>query len=337
MSFAQNVIKELNKFRANPKSIQRQCELIHKGLSRLKSNDPFLKEIESFIKTLESMRPLPELRYNEVLTEAAKKELPNFRGRANYQKCKKAHSLKGIVPDNYLEAVPALIADDGADEPVNVLTKTLLNRDDKAKEGRSIICDPKYTQVGVAQEEFQEENMVILIFATKPVENKPIKTTKNDFILNIQYHETKDIKKPKLEAHVHHRIKGDIFGGGNFEKTSFQKQVFTQGGSRPKLDTNVNPQPLRGNKSAARITAKTASGKNEKIQESSLKRRNDGTSTKNTSVTTKTSTRTSGGAGGSTSSTTKTTTTKTTTTRTSGNNETGGSSVRQKFLKNRRF
>ena len=345
MSFAKNVIKELNKFRANPKSIQHQCELIHKGLSRLKGNDPFLKEIESFIKTLESMRPLPELRYNEVLTEAAKKELPNFRGRSNYQKVKKAHSLKGIVPDDYLEAVPALVADDGADEPINVLTKTLLNREDKAKEGRAVICDPKYTQVGVAQEEFQEENMVILIFATKPVENKPIKTSKNDFILNIQYHETKDIKKPKFESQVYHRIKGDIFGGENFEKTSFQKQVYTQGGNRPKLDSNVNPQPLRGNKSAAKITAKTASGKNEKIQESSMKRRNDGTSTKNTSVTTKTSTRTSGGAGGSTgSSTTKTTTTKTTTTRfsagTSGNaskNETGGSSVREKFLKKRRF
>ena len=347
MSFAQNVIKELNKFRSNPKSIEHQCELVHKGLSRFKSNDPFLKEIESFIKTLESMRPLPELRYNEVLTEAAKKELPNFRGRANYKKCKKANSLKGIVPDYYLEAVPALVADDGADEPINVLTKVLLNREDKAKEGRAILCDPKFTQIGVAQEEFQEENMVILILATKFVENKPIKTTKNDFILNIQYHETKDIKKPKLEAFVHHRIKGDIFGGGNFEKTSFQKQVFTQGGNRPKLDTNANPQPLRGNKSASKITAKTktASGKNEKIQESSMTRRNDGTSTKNTSVTTKTSTRTSGGAGASTgTSTTKTTTTKTTTTRfsagTSGNdskNETGGSSVRQKFLKKRRF
>ena len=312
MSFAQNVIKELNKFRSNPKSIEHKCELVHKGLSRFKSNDPFLKEIESFIKTLESMKPLPELRYNEVLTEAAKKELPNFRGRANYKKCKKANSLKGIVPDYYLEAVPALVADDGADEPINVLTKVLLNREDKAKEGRAILCDPKFTQIGVAQEEFQEENMVILILATKFVENKPIKTTKNDFILNIQYHETKDIKKPKLEAFVHHRIKGDIFGGGNFEKTSFQKQVFTQGGNRPKLDTNVNPQPLRGNKSAAKITAKTKTA---------------GAST-----------------GRSTTKTTTSTTTKTTTTRfsagTSGNdskNETSGSSVRQKFFKKRRF
>ena len=36
--FAQDVIKELNNFRSNPKSIQHQCELIRKGLSRLKGD-----------------------------------------------------------------------------------------------------------------------------------------------------------------------------------------------------------------------------------------------------------------------------------------------------------
>ena len=351
--FAKNVIKELNKFRANPKSIEHQCELIHKGLSRLKGNDPFLKEIESFIKQLESMKPLAELRYNQELTEAAKKELPNFRGRTNYQKYKKGNSLKGIVPDHYLEATPALVADDGADEPVNVVTKVLLNRLDKAKEGRAILCDPKFTQVGVAQEEFQEENMVIIVLATKFVENKPIKSTKNEFLINIQYHETKDIKKPKFESHVYHRIKGDIFGGENFEKTTFQKAVFNQGGNRPKLDQKGDDQgqKLRGNKSASRITAtrvkdpSTVSAKNEKIQETSLKRRNEGTSSKtetrtekkttstsirgqqketNSSVTSKTTTRTTKGN----AETKKTTTTTTTTTTTGGS---GGSSLRQKY------
>ena len=39
--FADNVIKELNKFHDNPKSIQRQCELIRKGFSRIKAGDPF--------------------------------------------------------------------------------------------------------------------------------------------------------------------------------------------------------------------------------------------------------------------------------------------------------
>ena len=179
--FSQNVIKELNKFGSNPKSIQHQYELIHHDLSRLKGNDPFLKEIESFIKELQSMRNLQELKYNEDLTEAAKKEIPNFRGRENCKKYKKANALKGIVPDNYLEANPALVADDGADQPINILTKTLLNKNDKAKEGKALLS-------GIAHEEFQEENTVTLIFSTKFVDSKPIKTTKNDFIMNIQYH-----------------------------------------------------------------------------------------------------------------------------------------------------
>ena len=299
--FSQNVIKELNKFRSNPKSIQHQCELIQKGFSRLRANDPFLKEIESFVKELEIIKPVPELTYNEVLSEAAKKELPKFRGRSDYKKYRTGKSLKGIVPDNYLEAFPALIADDGADEPINVLTKTLLNKLDKLKEGRSILCDAKYTQVGIAHEVFDEENMVILIFASKCVEIEPIHSTKKDFLFNIQYHETKAIKKPRLQAFVHHRIRGDIFGGGeNFEKTKFQKAIYSQGPNRPKLEKsklNENQEILRGNKSVkvmtkyssrttdpnkAKIKAPTATttAKNEKIQETSTKRRNEGTSSK---------------------------------------------------------
>ena len=47
--FAQNVLRELNKFRQNPRSIQRQCDLVRKGFSRIRHGDPFLKEIEYFI------------------------------------------------------------------------------------------------------------------------------------------------------------------------------------------------------------------------------------------------------------------------------------------------
>ena len=86
--------------------------------------------------------------------------------------------MKGIVPDIYLEAYPALVADNGADESINVLAKVLLNKLDTLKKGRSILCDKKYTQIGIAQEEFQEENIVILIFATRYIDDEPIKSTK---------------------------------------------------------------------------------------------------------------------------------------------------------------
>ena len=171
--FAKDVIKELNQFRSNPKSIQHQCEVIRKGFSRIKQGDPFLNEIDYFVKELESMKQLPQLELNEVLSEAAAKELPNFRGKSSYKKYRRADNIGNIVPDYYLVASPAMVADDGADEPINVLTKILLDKQDRLKDGRDILCDPKFTQVGIAHEIFDEENMVILIFATEYIEDEP--------------------------------------------------------------------------------------------------------------------------------------------------------------------
>jgi len=171
--FAQSVLRELNKFRTNPRSIERQCELVRKGFSRIRHGDPFLKEIDYFIQELQSMNTLPALELNDALTEAAKKELPNFVGKSVYQKYRRAEDVKGIVPDLYMSAYPAMVADDGADEPINVLTKVLLDKQDRFKEGRNILCDSKFTQVGIAHEVFEEENWVICIFASKIVDDEP--------------------------------------------------------------------------------------------------------------------------------------------------------------------
>ena len=352
--FAQEVIRELNKFRSNPKSLQHQCEIIRTGFSRFRAEDPFLKEIDTFVKDLDSLSKLPNLKYNETLSDAAKKELPNFRGKEDYQKYRRA--VKGIVPDHYLVANPAMVADDGADQPINVLTKILLDRNDKAKEGRKILCDPKFTQVGIAHEVFTEDNMVILIFATQSVEDPklraPVKKTKQDFLLNIQYHETKDLKNQKYEVVVNHRIKGDIFGGGKFIKSSSQKEISSKGVSRP----NDNQPKLRGNKSELRTASSSnrpgnardknptsATAKNEKIQQTIMKRRNDGTTSK-TETRTETKTTTSGIRGQpkeNSSTTTKTTTTTRTTKTVTKVEEKGGddagNSVRQKYSKKKRF
>ena len=171
--FAQNVFRELNKFRQNPRSIQHQVELVRKGFSRIRRGDPFLKEIEFFIQDLQSMNSLPVLELNDNLTEAAQQELQNFVGSENYKKYRRGDDLKGIIPDLYAKANPAMVADDGADEPVNVLTKVLLDKQDRFKDGRNILCDPKFTQVGIAHEVLEEENWVILLFASKEVEEEP--------------------------------------------------------------------------------------------------------------------------------------------------------------------
>lgn len=171
--FAQNVLKEVNTFRANPHSIQHQCEVIRKGFSRLRANDPFLNEIDSFVADLKSKKPLPTLELNEALCKSAEKILPSFRGSPSFNKYRKDSDLKGIVPDRYLSADPAMTAVDGADEPVNVLTMILLDKNDVMKDGRSILLDPRYTQIGIGHEEFEGENMVILLFASRYISDEP--------------------------------------------------------------------------------------------------------------------------------------------------------------------
>jgi Ca2+-binding EF-hand superfamily protein len=171
--FAQNVLYELNKFRSSPKSIQHQCELVRKGFSRIRAGDPFLNDIDFFLKQLDSMKQLPVLEFNEILSEAAKRELPSFRGKRGYLKYRRSNGVKGIVPEYYLVASPALAADDGADDPINVLTKILLDKQDRLKEGRDILCDPQFTQVGIAHEVYDEENMIIMLFAREFISDEP--------------------------------------------------------------------------------------------------------------------------------------------------------------------
>ena len=184
-----------------------------------------------------------------------------------------------------------------------------------------------------------------------------IRKKTNPYIDNYSYKETKNIlnKNPRFQVTVEHLRKGDIIGGGNFEETSYQRQVFSQGGNRPKLpDQN---QKLRSNKSDPKMrggsttttTKKTtttrtanknpvsATGKKEKITETTVKRRSEGTGTK-TETRTQSKTTTSGVRGQTSSSTNTKTTTKTT--KLEGGNaggskagSTGGSSIRRKFGK----
>ena len=176
-----------------------------------------------------------------------------------------------------------------------------------------------------------------------------IKKKVNPYIDNYSYVETKNIlnTNPRLQVVVEHRRKGDILGGGNFEETSYQRQVFSQGGNRPKLPPQ--DQKLRGNKSEVKMVKQAAprtgtqtttttkktttrtttrdtkpketktrdknpvssSGKKEKIEETTVRRRNEGTGTK---TQTKTETKTtSSGLRGQQQSKTSSKTTKTTT------------------------
>ena len=166
--FEKDILSEINSFRANPRSIQHQIEVLQKGISRLRSNDPFLKEIDDFIRSIDSIPKMKSLILNKTLSQIAREEVKKFiKNESTYNPYLTGAQMKGIVPAGFLEQKAALIADSGADEAETVVPKILLNKIDKEKKGRQIICTPDYTQVGIASRESEGENYYVIIFANE--------------------------------------------------------------------------------------------------------------------------------------------------------------------------
>jgi Ca2+-binding EF-hand superfamily protein len=164
--FEKTVIENLNKFRENPQSIIHSIEVYRKGLSRIKSKDPLLQEIDKYLLVLQKMKPVPPLTLNSELSKIAQNEAKKFCLNNKDYKCYQVgNELKNVIPDYYLSENPALLADIGSDDPNNQIVKLLLNKVDTKKKGRSFITDPFYTQVGIGLQIFEEENYIILIFA----------------------------------------------------------------------------------------------------------------------------------------------------------------------------
>ena len=171
MKFEKEILSELNSFRDNPKSIQHQIEVLAKGISRLRPKDPFLKEIDDFILTIERIPKMSQIYLNRTLCQVARDEVKKYsRNDSTYIPYLTGNQLKGIVPGGFLNENAALIADSGADEAETVVPKLLLNKMDKEKKGRKILCTPEYTQVGIASTEFEGENYYVLLLANNDVE-----------------------------------------------------------------------------------------------------------------------------------------------------------------------
>ena len=164
--FASGVLTEINKFRENPLSVEKRLQSFKLGLCRLRANDPFIREIENFIKDLGNLRKNPPLELNDTLCESAQSQLDEFvRDPEGYKNYRSEDELVGIVPRHYLKENPVLIVDEGAEEPYEVLNKFLLNKLDPRQFGRRTLCSSDYTQIGLAHTQKDGDNYVICVFA----------------------------------------------------------------------------------------------------------------------------------------------------------------------------
>ena len=153
----------------------------------------------------------------------------------------------------------------------------------------------------------EKNTEITQIASTKPTpktKTKPVRETsprveekivitkkKREYLDNYQYHETKNIKSknPRYQVIVEHKRLGDIIGG-TFEETSYQRQIFAQGSSRPQIveqtttttATGSALPKLKANKSEARLVTKT------KIETTSGPEATETTTTKKRTTTTTT-------------------------------------------------
>ena len=169
--FEKDILSEINSFRENPKSIQHQIEVLGKGISRLRPKDPFLKEIDDFVRTIDRIPKMKPLALNRSLVQVANEEVKKYcRNESTYNPYLTGNQLKGIVPSGFLSQNVALLADSGADEAETVVPKLLLNKMDRERKGRKMLCTPEYTQIGVACREFEGENYYVILFANNDID-----------------------------------------------------------------------------------------------------------------------------------------------------------------------
>ena len=229
--FEKDIFSNINSFRRNPQSIKHQIEVLHRGIGRFKPNDPFLLEIEDFLKTLTSIPKMQPVVINPILCEIAAKEVKKYaKDEDNYIPYRTGKELEGIVPNEFIPEHPALIADNGADEAETIVPKLLLNRLDEGKKGRKILCTKEYTQFGVARTKHQEENYYIIIFANGIPKNDgevTLSVMQKDYVDNYQYYESKFVSNKKPKVVVQHKRHGQIGGSdvGSGEPDIYENQT----------------------------------------------------------------------------------------------------------------
>ena len=94
--FVNQLLSEINKFRADPSEITKSCELVKKGMSRINGKDPFLKEIDKFISEIQDLPEMNQLTLNPTLTKIAEEQVKEF-----YKLLKALFILQTESPDFY--------------------------------------------------------------------------------------------------------------------------------------------------------------------------------------------------------------------------------------------
>lgn len=151
-TFLNKLLKSLNEFRSNPKSLIPVLETSKLGLSRFNStNNSVLTEMTQLIAKLPSIKPMPIFKLNEDLCESANEDLMNTNfDNSKLQRIKSGDELKDIIPDRYLDQNCLLVKDDLVSDSSIFIQKLIVNQEDTKKKGKTYIFDNRYKEIGIA-------------------------------------------------------------------------------------------------------------------------------------------------------------------------------------------
>jgi Ca2+-binding EF-hand superfamily protein len=162
--FRDELLEELNTFRRNPASVVKKLELGKLGVSRMAGTEGFQRSLEDLIGRLKTLSSLPTLIPSPGLCKAAErtldlvaKNLYSANGKELEQR------LQGCV-ENWNKVV--CLADNGSEDPCDVITRLLLDRNDHQRNNSTTLLTPEFRWVGIAVRNYQESDKLIsIIFA----------------------------------------------------------------------------------------------------------------------------------------------------------------------------
>jgi Ca2+-binding EF-hand superfamily protein len=163
-AFRDDLLMELNKFRKEPNSVVKRLELGKLGVSRMSNVAAFQKSLDELIARLKTLNALPTLKLSEGLCKTAEKTLDlvaNNLYSANGRELETR--LKGSV-DNWNKVM--CLADNGSEDPGDVITRLLLDKNDSQRNNSTTLLNPVYRWVGIALRTYDgTDKLVSIVFA----------------------------------------------------------------------------------------------------------------------------------------------------------------------------
>lgn len=165
-SYIESLFNDINLFREDPSSVNKRFENVKLTMSRFKGNEQLVREIDQYIRILNSSKGVPHLKHDRRLTEVAENQLDMIEKGSTYSWSPSQEELEQRAV-NYVDGFRKIyqIADQGTEDPTYVINRLIFNKLDKDKKTRKILLDEELKYMGIAQRRINKQLTVILVFA----------------------------------------------------------------------------------------------------------------------------------------------------------------------------